>query len=52
VFDDSKLHHAYNCGKEDRYVLIVDFVRPEGVPKGTVGGGHTSELDELLERIK
>ena len=52
IFDDSKLHHAFNDSEEERFVLIFDLLRPEGVPKGTVDGGHTKELNDLIDRFK
>ena len=51
VFDDSKVHKAYNHTARDRVVLIIDFARPEGVPKGRAVGGHTEHLDQLLEKF-
>ena len=38
VFDDSKLHLAFNKANEERVVLIVDMARPESIPKvrGTI----------------
>lgn len=52
VFDDSKLHHAYNGSAEDRFVLIFDVVRPGGVVKGVVEGSRTAELNDLLDRYR
>ncbi|CAK4072121.1 unnamed protein product [Aphanomyces euteiches] len=50
VFDDSKLHSAYNLHPtENRYVLIVDMYRPEELPRGMAVGGHTDELDRFIE---
>ena len=49
VFDDSKLHNAFNDTDEERVVLIVDIMRPPGVPKGRAKGGHTKELDGLID---
>ena len=51
VFDDSKVHMAYNRSARDRVVLIIDFARPEGVPRGRAVGGHTEHLDVLLEKF-
>jgi aspartyl/asparaginyl beta-hydroxylase (cupin superfamily) len=48
VFDDSKMHKAFNISGEYRVVLIVDFLRPEGIPLGTASGGNTKELAELM----
>lgn len=54
VFDDSKLHRAFNDSPdEDRVVLIFDILRPEGLPVGRATGEHTDELDKFLtEYIK
>ena len=34
IFDDSIVHTGFNNSKKDRYVLIIDFVRPENADKG------------------
>jgi aspartyl/asparaginyl beta-hydroxylase (cupin superfamily) len=52
VFDDSKLHKAFNLSDEPRYILIVDILRPEGIPKGIAKGGHTMQLDNFIEYFK
>ncbi len=52
VFDDSLRHKAFNSATESRIVLIIDIERPAYVPKGTVKGGHTKELDDLLAKFK
>ncbi|RLN92921.1 hypothetical protein BBJ28_00015574 [Nothophytophthora sp. Chile5] len=50
VFDDSKLHYAFNHHPEKtRLVLIVDFYRPDHLPRGRARGGHSDELDEFIE---
>uniref|UniRef100_A0AAV1U815 Aspartyl/asparaginy/proline hydroxylase domain-containing protein n=1 Tax=Peronospora matthiolae TaxID=2874970 RepID=A0AAV1U815_9STRA len=50
VFDDSKLHYAFNHHPtETRLVLIVDFYRPDQLPRGRARGGHSDELDEFIE---
>lgn len=50
VFDDSKLHYAYNHHPDaTRLVLIVDFYRPDHLPRGRARGGHSDELDEFIE---
>ncbi|GLE05865.1 hypothetical protein PINS_up015046 [Pythium insidiosum] len=52
VFDDSKLHYAYNNHPEQtRLVLIVDLYRPDYLPRGRATGGHTDELDEFIENF-
>ena len=52
VFDDSKLHRAFNISKEDRIVLIVDIMRPSDIPLGTATGGHTKQLDDFIELFR
>lgn len=52
VFDDSKLHKAFNRSDEERYVLILDILRPEGVPEGIAEGGHTQQLDNFIDYFK
>jgi len=52
VFDDSKLHHAFNESDFPRYVLIVDMERPDYIPKGKAVGGYTSELEDFLSRFR
>lgn len=48
VFDDSLLHTGFNRDEIDsRYILILDILRPEGVPKGT----STEETDETFEKM-
>lgn len=50
VFDDSKLHFAYNRHDEQtRVVLIVDLYRPDHLPRGRAKGGHSDELDEFID---
>ena len=48
IFDDTFDHQAWNYTKEKRIVLIIDIMRPVHIPKGTVKGGHTKELNDLL----
>lgn len=52
VFDDSKLHKAFNHATRDRLVLIVDILRPPGVPLGTAEGAHTPELDAFIDAFR
>ena len=52
VFDDSKLHKAFNRTDEPRYVLILDILRPDGVPEGIAEGGHTQQLDNFIDYFK
>lgn len=50
VFDDSKIHKAFNLhDSESRIVLILDLLRPESVPVGVAVGGHTPELDSFID---
>ena len=49
VFDDSKLHKAYNETEHTRVVLIVDLARPAWMPKGRAVGGRTPELNNIIE---
>uniref|UniRef100_H3HC85 Aspartyl/asparaginy/proline hydroxylase domain-containing protein n=1 Tax=Phytophthora ramorum TaxID=164328 RepID=H3HC85_PHYRM len=50
VFDDSKLHYAFNHHPDKtRLVLIIDFYRPDQLPRGRARGGHSDELDEFIE---
>ncbi|CAI5746950.1 unnamed protein product [Peronospora destructor] len=50
VFDDSKVHYAFNQHPDAiRLVLIVDFYRPDQLPRGRARGGHSDELDEFIE---
>lgn len=52
VFDDSKLHLAYNQHTEKtRTILIVDLYRPDHLPRGRARGGHTDELDEFINNF-
>lgn len=52
VFDDSKLHRAFNNSTGDRFVLIVDILRPPGIALGTAEGGHTPELDSFIDAFR
>lgn len=52
VFDDSKLHRAFNNSTSDRLVLIVDILRPPGIALGTAEGGHTPELDSFINAFR
>jgi SAM-dependent methyltransferase len=52
VFDDSKLHYAFNHHNEKtRIVLIVDLYRPDHLPRGRARGGHSDELDEFIDKF-
>ena len=52
VFDDSKRHKAFNYSTKERVVLIVDLLRPMSVPHGTAKGGHTAELNVIIDHFK
>ena len=52
IFDDSKLHKAFNNSAADRIVLIIDVLRPPHLPLGAAKGGHTSELDSFISKFK
>ena len=50
VFDDSKTHSAFNnTDNEERVVLLLDLLRPPGVPKGVSDVRHTEELDQFID---
>lgn len=51
VFDDSKRHLAFNTSDRDRIVLIIDLLRPIDVPLGKCIGGHTAQLDGLMQKF-
>jgi len=48
LFDDSLLHTGYNESDKDRYILIIDFVRPKNVPKGVSNIKSSEELLKLV----
>ena len=53
VFDDSKVHKAFNLHPTDsRVVLIMDLVRPDYLPVGVAVGGHTEELDQFISAFQ
>ncbi len=51
LFDDSKIHRAFNYSTESRIVLIVDLERPTGIPLGWATGGHSNELDQFIAQM-
>jgi Aspartyl/Asparaginyl beta-hydroxylase len=51
VFDDSKLHRAFNYSDQTRIVLIVDLERPAWLPTGTATGGHSEQLDAFIQQM-
>ena len=48
IFDDSKVHRAFNYSEEERIVLIIDLARPRNLPEGTASGGHSDDLDAFI----
>lgn len=52
IFDDSKMHHAYNSSNEDRIVLIIDIQRPYWIQPGTSKVGDTKELLDIIQYFK
>lgn len=48
VFDDSKVHKAFNISDETRLVLLIDIERPQWLPLGKAKGGNSKELEELI----
>lgn len=52
VFDDSKLHYAENKSDDERIVLIIDIKRPDYIKKGTSSVEETSELLEVVNKMK
>jgi len=51
LFDDSKIHRAFNYSDDIRIVLIVDLARPDRLPLGTALSGHTEELDAFIQQM-
>jgi hypothetical protein len=51
LFDDSKIHRAFNYSNDARIVLIVDLARPDHLPPGYAVGGHTDELDAFIQQM-
>ncbi len=49
IFDDSKLHKAFNHSDEDRVVLIVDIARPAFIQKGRSAVGMSHQLNLFLD---
>lgn len=46
LFDDSHFHMGFNLDTEERYVLIIDFERPNNIPKGI------SDIEDNEELLK
>ena len=51
VFDDSKLHKAFNNSTQERLILIVDLLRPDYIPKGLARGDVTYELQAFIKQF-
>jgi hypothetical protein len=51
LFDDSKIHRAFNYSDEPRVVLIVDLERESHLPIGRATGGHSEELDSFIQQM-
>jgi hypothetical protein len=51
LFDDSKIHRAFNYSSQGRIVLIVDLARPTSLPSGYATGGHSDELDAFIAQM-
>jgi hypothetical protein len=51
LFDDSKIHRAFNYSDKTRIVLIVDLARPSHLPPGYATGGHSDELDAFIAQM-
>jgi len=47
LFDDSLLHCGFNESNKERYVLIIDFKRPDTIVKGSSNIESSSELLKL-----
>jgi aspartyl/asparaginyl beta-hydroxylase (cupin superfamily) len=52
VFDDSKLHSAFNFSNQPRTVLLLDIERPPHIPLGKAELGETKELIDFLQYFK
>ena len=52
LFDDSLNHSGFNMGKDERYVLLLDFVRPSSLPRGTSPIKQTAGLTNLVKSVK
>lgn len=51
IFDDSKIHRAFNYSNQSRIILIVDIERPSRLPSGHASGGHSEELDGFIQQM-
>ena len=51
LFDDSKLHTAFNNSDSDRIVLLLDLERPYYIPKGQSDIEDSTELKDLLNYL-
>jgi aspartyl/asparaginyl beta-hydroxylase (cupin superfamily) len=51
VFDDSKMHSAWNRSTRDRIVLILDLDRPRDVARGTSTVATSEELNQFVANM-
>lgn len=52
LFDDSLMHSGFNESNQDRYILIIDFVRPKNIPKGVSTIESSKQLLKLSSFYK
>lgn len=48
IFDDSKMHSAFNFGERNRYILLIDMERPSHIPKGTCTVAYSQDLLDMI----
>ena len=49
VFDDARMHSSYNFSDKYRFILIIDMIRPEYVPRGTSNVKYGDNLLKFIE---
>lgn len=49
VLDVSRTHSVFNLGNEDRYIIIIDMIRPKNIPLGTCKVEHDKRLINYLK---
>lgn len=52
VFDDSKVHLAFNHSDGMRTILLFDIARPDECPVGRAAGSTTTELASFIDYFK
>lgn len=52
VFDDSKMHLAFNDSDALRTILLFDIARPDECPVGRAAGSTTAELASFIDYFK